>query len=519
MIVSVTGLVRTVLAAGAGAGLVYAAMQAPGAVALGPSANADTSRQGGTSTVRSAALVRPGPELKGLAGLGDLPVDVTVAAAAAPERALTGLTLPSTSGALSITGLAAGSKGLQATAGRGRREGARRTGWCAGPGTQSLAAGLAAAQWWLVDSGDHRSLGVTACGRPGADAWLVAGAGGGATRNARPHQPRRQPRHGRPDPPRRAGAGRLPERQGSGGPVTGPHHRPARLDLGHRGESRGPRRGPRRPGPRGPERLLARTAPSPPAATTPWPPQRRPAARWSQPWPWTALRPCGSQCPVRRRRSQARALTASGPRALPQGGVIRVAGGTVRDISLAGLPKGVYGLQVRADVPIVAGAFAQRRTSPTAPGDRLEQLDRGDRRGCRCAAASSRARRPATRQPARPDEQRRDRERRGRHHGQLGKATSRRLTLAADTATTVDLGDAASVWVHRLSGKGQPGRCHHDGLDAKGELISVLPLTDALLRTTSADCSRSAVAGLPARRSPWPGPGGRRGWAQSRPSP
>jgi hypothetical protein len=68
-----------------------------------------------------------------------------------------------------------------------------------------------------------------------------------------------------------------------------------------------------------------------------------------------------------------------------------------------------------------------------------------------------------------------------------GKATSQRLTLAADTSTTVDLRDAASVWVHRLSGKGQlRAGVITSGSDARGELISVLPLSDALLRTTSA---------------------------------
>ena len=128
----------------------------------------------------------------------------------------------------------------------------------------------------------------------------------------------------------------------------------------------------------------------------------------------------------------------------------------MRDISLAGLPKGVYGLQVRADVPIVAGAFVQRRTSPTAPGDLawsssteaiagvagapLPRRELGGRPlANRLALTSSGA--TANVEVVTTDSS--------------GKATSRRLTLAADTATTVDLGDAASVWVHGLSGKGQ----------------------------------------------------------------
>ena len=185
MIVSPKGIVRTVLAAGAGAGLVYAAMQAPGAVALGSAANADTSTEGGTSTVRSATLVCPGPELKGLPGLDDLPVDVTVSAAAAPVRALTGLALPTQAGAFSLTALD-GSAGRAKTTARGlvASTALRKPTPVMVRGQQSMAPGLAAAQSWLVADGDHRSLGMAACGQPSAEAWLAAG-GGAAGRQER----------------------------------------------------------------------------------------------------------------------------------------------------------------------------------------------------------------------------------------------------------------------------------------------------------------------------------------------
>ena len=184
MIVSVTGLVRTVLAGGVGAGLVYAAMQAPGAVALGPSSNADTSRDGGTTTVRTSALVCPGPELKGLAGLPDLPVGVTVSAAAAP-RARAHRAGPAAQWWRVLDRRPrrrlgpgpVGLPGVVASAPLGRPEAAVVR------GSQSLAPGLAATQAWLVGSGDHRSLGVAACGRPSADAWLLAGAAPPAARS------------------------------------------------------------------------------------------------------------------------------------------------------------------------------------------------------------------------------------------------------------------------------------------------------------------------------------------------
>ena len=371
VIVSTTGIVRAVLAAGAGVGLVYAAMQAPGAVALGPAANADTTRDGATSTVRSSQLVCPGPELKGLAGLDDLPVDVTVAAAAAPVRALTGLSLPRDAGAFTIAGLAAGSKGVSGTA-RGVVASTTASDAAARSvrGSQSLAPGLAAAQSWLVDKGDQRGLGMAPCGRPTADAWLLAGGGA----------PGRQERL----------------------VLTNPGDNPVTVDLTLHG-AKGPVSSPNGKGVVVPSRgrttvlldSISGTETSPAvhvvthggsvhavlddfwldgvvaaAARTPWPPPPRPATRSSR------------RC--RRRQAatvrvavpgddeavvQTRVLTNTGPKALPGDAVVRVAGGTVRDISIDGLPIGVYAVQVRADVPVVAAAIVQRRPEAERPSD------------------------------------------------------------------------------------------------------------------------------------------------------
>lgn len=488
MIVSVAGLVRTVLAGGVGAGLVYAAMQAPGAVALGPSSNADTSRDGGTTTVRTSALVCPGPELKGLAGLPDLPVGVTVSAAAAPERALTGLALPRADGAFSIGALAggsalgqSGSRGVVASAPLGRPEAAVVR------GSQSLAPGLAATQAWLVGSGDHRSLGVAACGRPSADAWLLAGAGA---------------------------AGRQERLV-----LTNPGDNPVTVDVTLHG-AKGPVSSPNGKGVVVPSKgrttvlldSISGTEGSPAvhvvaqgglvhavvndywldgsisagsddvsAAASPSRSQVVAALPVNGVAGLRVVVPGDGEAVV-----QARALTPTGPRALPSGGVSRVPGGTVRDISLTGMPAGTYGLQVRADVPVVAAGVVQRRTAMTAPGDFAWSSSTAPITGVAGmplpgsslgAPVSSSLTLASTGAQANVEVVTTD---------ATGTATSRRLTLQADTATSLDLAGAATVWVHRLAGKGElRAGVVASATDAKGELISVVPLSDSALRTTT----------------------------------
>ena len=489
MIVSPKGLVRTVLAAGAGAGLVYAAMQAPGALAVGSSANADTSSEGGTSTVRSAALVCPGPELKGLAGLGDLPVDVTVSAAAAPVRALTGLTLPPQAGSFSLTALD-GSAGRAKTTARGLVASTRQP----KPtpmmvhGQQSMAPGLAAAQSWLVADGDHRSLGMAACGQPSAEAWLAAG-GGAAGRQERLV-------------------------------LTNPGDNPVTVDLTLHG-ARGPVVSPNGKGVVVPSRgrttvlldSISGTEPSPVvhvvaqggvvhavlndhwldgtiaagsddvvATAAPSRDQVIPAVAVGKGGVLRIAVPGDGEAVV-----QTRVLTASGPRALPQGGVLRVAGGSAKDVSLAGLAPGTYGLQVRSDVPVVASAVVERRTARTAPGDLawtsstepvlgvagapLPAQSLGGKALKRSMALTSSGD-AASVEVVTTDA--------------AGKAASRRLSIGADASATVDVSGATSVWVHRLSGKGQlRAGVIASGSDAKGELIATMPLADTVLRATS----------------------------------
>jgi hypothetical protein len=67
-----------------------------------------------------------------------------------------------------------------------------------------------------------------------------------------------------------------------------------------------------------------------------------------------------------------------------------------------------------------------------------------------------------------------------------GVARSQLVRVAADSTATVPLGQATAVWVRRQSGTGQV----HAGVvravrDSAGVMITVVPLRDAPLRTTT----------------------------------
>lgn len=63
-----------------------------------------------------------------------------------------------------------------------------------------------------------------------------------------------------------------------------------------------------------------------------------------------------------------RALTPDGPVQLEQG-VTNVPAGAVVDVDVADLPEGTQGIEVGADVPVVAAAQVQRRAEPDGIGE------------------------------------------------------------------------------------------------------------------------------------------------------
>ena len=144
---AVGAVLRATVVAAAGAGLVVAATQVPGAVAVGSSAPAHAVGGAQSGPVRGAQLLCAGPELMGVPGVHDLPVGVRVAAAAAPASAL-GATQPvSTPGTLTLTGMPGATlgqpgsaRGLLVTAGRARSVMPGRPVRGVHPGMQPVAA-------------------------------------------------------------------------------------------------------------------------------------------------------------------------------------------------------------------------------------------------------------------------------------------------------------------------------------------------------------------------------------------
>ena len=488
MNLSVSGLVRTSLVAAAGAGIVAGAMHSQGAFAVASTGVVDTATTSASNPVRSSSLLCPGPELKGVKGVDDLDVGVRVAAAAAPVRALTGATPATAPGRLGLSRMPRGQLGTAATV-----RGATVVGDQAGAegvlvsGTESMAAGVAAAQSWLVPSGDQRSLGGAACAPPGAEFWIMAGGGA----------PGRQERLLLTNPGGNAvsvdvtlyGAKGAVSSPNGKGIVVPAHGRTAFLLDSINSELANPvvhvvadggvvgavvndlwldgtRAG-------GSDDSVPTAAPSRD--------QVIPAVAVDGQSVLRVAVPGGDEAVV-----QARVLTAQGPRALPAGGVIRIDGGAVRDIDISALPAGAVGLQVRADVPVVAAAVVTR-AAPGKPGDfawtsstpaitgvagmpladpagtttpitRLLSLtSSGDTAGVEVVTVDA-----------------------------SGVETSRRPEIGVDAAVTVDLTGATSVWVHRVSGKGQV----RAGVvawvaDAQGTLITTTPLHDAAVRTTT----------------------------------
>lgn len=489
MNLSAKGIARTVFAAAAGAGLVAGAMQVSGAVAVGPTTNPDSVREGSTTTVKSSEVVCPGPELRGVEGLPDLPVDTTVWAATAPVRALTGLRLPEPKGSITMTGIPSGGSPAPATArGAVTSKAYSKAGAAVVRGTQSLAPGLAASQSSLTTSGDQRGLVSVACGRPSADSWLIGGAG----------QPGRQERLLLTNPGANAvsvdltlfGAkGQVDSPNGKGVVVPARSRTTVLLDAISGTETTPVVHVEANGGvvhavlndywldgstPAGSDDAVATAAPSRDQVIPALPVAGKATLRVAVPGDGEAV-------------VQARALTATGPKALPKGSVVRLAGGSARDITLEGLPDGFYGIQVRADVPIVAGAVAERRTP--AAGELAWSSSTEPISGVagallvRPSGTSTDIRRALTLAVT------------GDSAGvevvtvdSKGKAESKRLTVAEDVSTSVVVpAEAASVWVHRVSGKG----LLRAGLiswaeDDQGQLISSMPLSDTSLRTTNA---------------------------------
>ncbi|MFV0462274.1 MAG: DUF5719 family protein [Nostocoides sp.] len=178
---------------------------------------------------------------------------------------------------------------------------------------------------------------------------------------------------------------------------------------------------------------------------------------------------------------QVRTISADGGAPLPDKGVFTLAAGSVADVPLTGLPTANFALDVSADVPVVAGAVINRRvgggngdfawTSATAPivdlgGAALPAGPSGlTRRLMLVATGGSSSVRLTT---VTPD----------------GAAKTTTLTLGQDTNESVDLLQAASVWIEPDG----PGAVRGAVVSTLGQgadqQVSVLPVASAMISAT-----------------------------------
>jgi hypothetical protein len=487
MRLSPSGIVRTALAATAGAGLVAAAVHVPGALAVGPRVASAVTSETATSTVRGAALVCPGPELKGIKGVPDADVGVRVAAVAAPTTALGDLRPAAADGAVKLSRMPRGPVGAPVPV-----RGGVATGDVADPtavlatGSQALAPGLAAMQSSYVPTGDHRGLTTVACGPARADQWLLGGGG----------QPGRQERLVLANPGGNAVTVDLTLHGGKGvidsptgkGVVVPAHGRVSVLLDSISGTEATPAVHVVASGglvgavlndswldgtvAAGSDDVVPAAAPSRDQVVPGVPVTGAASVRVAVPGDSEAV-------------VQVRVLTAQGPRALPKGGVVRVAAGAVHDVDLTGLPSGTYAVQVRADVPVVAGALVTRRDG-SKPGDLAWSASTEPVSGVVGAPLTVPAGAPADmgrwmlltseKNDTVVDVVSAD---------AAGKVSSQPVTVAADTAFAVPV-KGTSAWVRRIGGTGllrvALGSQAGSGLDA---LVSLAPLGDTPMRTTA----------------------------------
>lgn len=322
--------------------------------------------------VSETVLDCPGPETEGISGLEPVTGEaVTVFAATAPVVALTGVATVSGPGSLTAqshpSGAALATSSTRGSVISGALSGSSTA---AVTGLGGLAAGVAALQTGLRRDGDERGLQAVTCQTPRSDVWLLAG-GGAATRRERLVVSNSGANALSVDVQVLGASGPVPSISGSRVAVP-PHGRVGVLiDALAPGE----------PSPavhvtasgglitalledswidgatgRGRDNVGPADGP----ATE----QTIPAAFLTGTGTLRIAVPGSDEAVV-----QARLIGTAGALALPSDGVVRIPGGTVRDIDLAAVPPGAYAVQVRSDRPVVASVLVQRRPTPEGPSD------------------------------------------------------------------------------------------------------------------------------------------------------
>ncbi|HET7475553.1 MAG TPA: DUF5719 family protein [Dermatophilaceae bacterium] len=477
------GVARCLLVTAAGGGLVVGATNLPVDLDFSHSYNR-VAPAAQTAPVRTVTLVCPGPEVDGgSTGAADAaggPAANRVVVAAPAPATLLGST---GRGSLAMGGLPTGGSWPG---------GARRAAVSATPRasqavqvllTGALAPGASAVQRSVTTTGTSRALIMAPCLPPTSQAWLVGG-GSQAGRRERLVLANSAPNPVTVDVSVLGAAGPVASPGGEGLVVPG-YGRTVLLLDGIAGQESAPVvRVTARGGtvaatlndtwldglvPRGGDDVVGTVGPSREQVLPAWSLSGAGTIRVAVPGEDEAV-------------VQVRLLTPDGPRALPRDGVVRVAGRTVRDIAVAGVPAGAYAVQVRSDRPVLAGALAERRAAGAGPSDfawsaaappitglggsPLPTPLAGLTNELHLAVSGSGG--PVTVTTV----------------DKSGTATSRAVRVPDDAVSTVPLGPATAVWVSPGDVKGVRAGVVSTMVRPDGVLLSSIPLTDLALTVT-----------------------------------
>jgi len=483
------GILRSLVVAAAGTGLVLGASYVSAPLSLVHPPAAVPALTAHADPVAMAQTICPGPEALGVAGLKDSRVQISsVTAVTAPLASLpAGFAAAEGAGSLTLSGLPVGGTWAAPSTVRSQvvsgKVSTAQSALVAGDG--AIAPGTIATQRSWVKSGDDHGLFTAACMPAAASSWLIAGGA----------QPGRRERLVLTNPGPNPvtvdltvlGVKGVVQSPNGRGLVVGPYARTVVLLDAIAGSEPSPVVQVSTQGgevaavlsdtwldgviPRGGDDAM-------PVA----PPARQQVIAGVSIVGRATLRvavPGDNEAVV-----ESRVLTPTGPRALPKGGVTRVAGHSTMDIDLGSLPAGAYAVQVRADVPVVAAAMIERRPGdPGAPSDLawsgasapirtlagmalhgaaedglIERLD--------LAATSVAASVLVT------------------TVGADGQATTKEVGIGADSVVLMPLVGATSVWVTPHTGVVRAAVVSVAN-DTQGSSLSVTPLADLTLTTTS----------------------------------
>jgi hypothetical protein len=487
------GVLRSLAVAVTGSGLVLGVAYLPAPLILARGTSHGPAATPRVEPVTQTQAICPGPEALGIAGLRDsLAQVVSVTAATAPEFALpAGLAVGKNAGTLTLSGLPTGGTWAGPVTVRGQTTSATistaQSALVAGEG--AMAPGTVATQRSLVKNGDNRGLVTAACMPAAASSWLIAGGG----------DPGRRERLVLTNPGPNAvvvdlsvlGVNGPIQSPNGHGLVVGPHARTVILLDAIAGSEPSPVVHVVVQGgevaavlsdtwldgviPRGGDDTAPVAAPALEQVMAGVAIDGRATLRIAVPGDGEAV-------------VEARVLTTSGPKPLDANGVTRVAAHSTKDIDLSALPPDAYAVQVRADVPVVAAAMIDRRLAPGARSDlawsgssspltTLAGMALGAKAldGLGGTGLMGRLDLAATYDPASVLVTTVD---------AAGQASSKEVAIGADSVASAALDGATSVWVTPLTGVVRAAVLTWV-TDGDGTLLSVTPLSDLTLTTTS----------------------------------